>query len=364
MSSSTRTSSADPPLFGPEEPPYLLVIIDTEEEYDWDAPPPSPARIGNLRDQVPAQRIFDRYGVVPTYAIDYPVASRPDGYQPLRELLQDGRCEIGAHLHPWVNPPVTEELSARNSFPGNLPRQLERTKLLRLTQTIEANFGCKPLLYRAGRYGLGPHTFETLVELGYQIDCSMLPFVDLSGKGGPDYMRSCATPSWVGPGRRLLEIPVTTGVIGRLANGDHKFYRRAFGRGAERLHLPAVLARLRLLDRIRLTPEGTSLAEAMRLTDLMLRNQQRVFVLSYHSPSLKIGETSYVSTAADLTKFLAWIEGFLEFFLGKHNGRIATPGFILDRVRAMQAGAPTPQRAVHPDPGLLGVSPVGCDGSR
>ena len=358
------TSRNDVPLLRPEEPPYLLVIIDTEEEFDWNAPPPSPARIGNLRHQVQAQKIFERYGVVPTYAIDYPVASHPDGYRPLLELLQDGCCEIGAHLHPWVNPPVEEELSARNSFPGNLPRQLERAKLTHLTQTIEANLGCKPVLYRAGRYGLGPHTFETLVELGYQIDCSMLPLVDLSGKGGPDYTRCGTTPSWVGPDRRLLEIPVTTGVIGRLANGDHGFYRRAFGRGAERLHLPALLARLRLLDRIRLTPEGTSLAEAMRLTDLMVRDQRRVFVLSYHSPSLKIGETSYVSTAADLAKFLSWIEGFLEFFFSKHGGRAATPGYILREARARAAVA-APQRAMHPDPGLLGVEAGRFyDGSR
>ncbi|HLY45599.1 MAG TPA: glycosyltransferase [Stellaceae bacterium] len=317
-----------------DEPPYLLAVIDTEEEFDWGAPPPSRAAIGNLREQAAAQKIFDRFGIVPTYAVDYPVASRPDGFKPLAELAQDGRCEIGAHLHPWVNPPVEEERNERNSFPGNLPRQLERAKLIRLTETIEANFGRKPLLYRAGRYGLGPHTFETLAELGYQIDCSILPFVDLTDKEGPDYTDCGNDLSWVGPGRRLLEMPVTTAVIGGLANGNRGFYRAAFSRRAERAHLPGALARLRLLDRIRLTPEGTSLAEAMRLTDAMVRQGQRVFVISYHSSSLKIGETRYVRSAADLARFLSWIEGFLEHFFGKHNGRAATPEIILRRARA------------------------------
>jgi len=93
-------------------------------------------------------------------------------------------------------------------------------------------------------------------------------------------------------------------------NAEARRAAQLFG-AAERLHVPGILARLRLLDRIRLTPEGSSLGEAMRLTEAGIRTGQRVFVLSYHSSTLKIGETSYVRTATELTKFLAWIEGFL-----------------------------------------------------
>jgi glycosyltransferase involved in cell wall biosynthesis len=338
--------SFEAPAIPPEEPPYLLAIIDAEEEFDWNLAPPRLSRVKNIRDQMPAQKIFDRFGLVPTYAIDYPVASQPDGYQPLLELLQDGRCEIGAHLHPWVNPPIDEELNPRNSYPGNLPPQLERAKLISLTETIEANFGCKPLLYRAGKYGVGPQTFDTLAALGYRIDSSVLPFADLSDDGGPDYSRCGADPSWVGPGRRMLELPVSTGVIGRLANGDPDLYRRAFSTGAVRMRVPGMLARMRLLDRIRLTPEGSSLAEAKRLTAALIGAGQRVFVISYHSSSLRIGETSYVRTAAELANFLAWIEGFLEFFFERYNGRVATPGFILERAEAARANAVQAARAL------------------
>jgi hypothetical protein len=341
-----KAHSFEAPVIPPEEPPYVLAIIDTEEEFDWDLTPPRTSRIKNVRDQIPAQKIFDRFGLVPTYAIDYPVASQPDGYQPLLELLQDRRCEIGAHLHPWVNPPIDEELDPRNSYPGNLPPQLERAKLIRLTEKIEANFGCKPLLYRAGKYGVGPHTFDTLAELGYRIDCSVLPFADLSDDGGPNYAHCGADPSWVGPARRLLELPVSTGVIGRLANGDHDLYRRAFSTAAVRMRVPGMLARMRLLDRIRLTPEGSSLPEAKRLTAALIGQGRRVFVISYHSSSLRIGETSYVRTAAELANFLAWIEGFLEFFFERYNGRVATPGFILERAESLRAGAVQAERAL------------------
>lgn len=345
-----QSAALQPPVFPSEEPPYVLAIIDAEEEFDWDLPPPPTASVKNLRNQERAQEILTRFGVVPTYAIDYPVASRPEGYKPLREFLQDGYCEIGAHLHPWVNPPVEEDFNWRNSYPGNLERRLERAKLIRLTQTIEANFGRRPVLYRAGKYGLGPHTFETLVELGYRIDCSILPYADLSHDGGPDFTRCGGEPAWVGPGRRLLELPVSTGVIGRMANGDPDRYRRAFSMGAVRLRVPGLLAHLRLLDRIRLTPEISSLNEAKRLTDALIGKGERVFVISYHSSSLRIGETSYVRSAADLSTFLAWLEGFLEFFFAKHNGRAATPTFIADRAQALAGGATgiAPARSLAP----------------
>lgn len=324
------------PVISPDDPPCVLAIIDTEEEFDWRRPPPRKPHVKNIRDQLPAQQILDRFGLVPTYAVDYAVASRPEGYEPLLEFLQDKRCGIGAHLHPWLNPPVEEELNLRNSYPGNLPRQLERAKLARLTETIEANFGCRPLLYRAGKYGLGPHTFGTLAELGYRIDASVLPFSDFSHEGGPDYTRCGAEPRWVGPGRGLLELPVSTAVIGRLASGNHDFYRRAFSVGAVRMRLPGILARMRLLERIRLTPEGSSLREAQRLTDALMEAGQRLFVMSYHSSSLRIGETSYVRSAAELRAFLGWLEGFLEFFFERHKGRPATPAAILARAEALK----------------------------
>ena len=48
------------------------------------------------------------------------------GYRPLREMAEDGLCEIGAHLQPWANPPFEEDVGrVRNSYAGNLPPRLE-----------------------------------------------------------------------------------------------------------------------------------------------------------------------------------------------------------------------------------------------
>ena len=81
------------------------------------------------------------------------MASQDEGRGPLKELLEAGQCEIGAQLHPWVNPPFVEVISNRNSYPGNLPMVVEYDKLLALTDMLEEAFGSRPRIYRAGRYG-------------------------------------------------------------------------------------------------------------------------------------------------------------------------------------------------------------------
>ena len=241
------------------EKPTLLIVVDTEEELDWSSLSSSADKVTNIRYQARAHKIFDSLKIIPTYLIDYPVATKAEGYGPLRELHQDGLCEIGAQLHPWVNPPLDEVISNFNSFAGNLPPSLEREKLKRLTEEIERQFGIRPLAYRAGRYGLGLNTARFLHEFGYQVDMSVRPRTDLRSMGGPDFSSFGPTPFWFGPDNAILEIPQTAEILGLLAfNGAyyHRLANRKFARG---LRVPGLLARLNLLDRITLTPEGVQL---------------------------------------------------------------------------------------------------------
>ncbi|MDP9096479.1 MAG: WalW protein, partial [Pseudomonadota bacterium] len=114
----------------PDTPPTLLVVIDTEEEFDWNAPfDRASTSVANIGYQHLAQSVFAAAGIVPTYAIDYPVATTPSAIDVLAPWRTAGACEIGAHLHPWVNPPDEEAVSARNSFASNLPPRLMRRKL-------------------------------------------------------------------------------------------------------------------------------------------------------------------------------------------------------------------------------------------
>ena len=142
------------------------------------------------------ERVFDRMGIVPTYVIDWPVATTPASVAVLRSLMEAGRCEIGTHLHPWVSPPYEEDVSRFNSYAGNLPRQLEYDKLRMLTEAITASFGRAPTAFKAGRYGLGPHTAESIAALGYRIDASVVPYSAFLDDGGPDFRAYDEHPYW------------------------------------------------------------------------------------------------------------------------------------------------------------------------
>ncbi len=308
-------------------PPILLVTVDTEAEFDWEGPfLRSLTSVRNVREQQAAQAIYDRFGVRPTYFVDYAVATQPEGYLPLCDIAQSGRCEIGAHLHPWITPPLTEELGERSSFSQNLPVALQRDKLARLTDAIHANFGTRPVCYRAGRLGIGEEAAEILAELGYEIDSSVLSGIDMRRRHGPDFRRALDRPYWFGRGGRLLEIPVTCGFVGLLScpAGSRAIgvdlYHRLRQPLLHRLHVPGVFARLRLLEQIPLSPEGVGFAELRRLTRILLGRGQRVFVLMYHSSSLLPGNTQYVRSQLQLSSFLRTIEQYLELFLGEMGG--------------------------------------------
>ena len=300
-------------------PPTLVVVVDTEEEFDWSGPFDSNSRsTNNIFYQALAQDIMDRHGVVPAYVVDYPVADTPEAVSVLRTIADDGRCEIGAHLHPWVSPPHDELVNAYNSYPGNLPPALEREKLVRLTACIEHAFGRRPKIYKAGRYGVGPATFEILQELGFQVDASVVPHTDFSAYGGPDFTGFPDGPFWAGA--NLVALPLSVHFAGAVAALGPKLYSTLSNGLSVRLRLPGIAARLGLLERLRLSPEGHSLAEMKLQTRLALARGERYFMMTYHSATLLPGATAYAPSAIERDALLNVLEGYLDFFMGECGG--------------------------------------------
>jgi hypothetical protein len=284
--------------------------------------------VQNVREQISLQTMFDKYGVRPIYLTDYAVASQADGYEPLRDVVASGRCEIGAHLQSWETPPFVEELGDRTSFNHNLPGWLQKEKLLRLTEAIATNIGVQPTAYRGGRYGIGEEIAWILEALNYQIDLTVLPGIDLRVNHGPDFRTTFNQPYWFGRNCNLLEIPLTAGFFGPLSGSStisSSLYHLVSRPQLLNLHLPGLFARLGLFERITLTPEGISLEELKRLTRVFIRRGHRVFVFSYHSSSLIPGNTPYVRSTADLAQFIARIEAYFDFFFDHTGGVAMTP---------------------------------------
>jgi hypothetical protein len=315
--------------------PQLAVVVDTEEEFDWRRPfARDNIATRSIAAQPLAHRLYDRWGIVPTYVVDYPVAADPAARELLGSLRAEGRAEIGAHLHPWVCPPHEEEVTRFNSYHCNLPPALERAKIERLTEAVEAGFGARPTVFKAGRYGFGRSTARIIAELGYEVDCSFVPHASFASDGGPSYHNTPDRPFWLDPERKLLEVPMTSGFIGALAGTGARLPALFDSAAARRLRVPGLLARTGLVARSALTPEGVSAEEQIRLIKSLMRRGHSFFTLTYHSPSLAPGNTPYVRSEAELEAFLGRMEKVLGAFAGEIGGEFTT----LTRYRAALTG--------------------------
>lgn len=293
---------------------YLATTIDTEED-NWGGYWDRNITFANI-DRIPAlQLLFDRYDIRPTYLVTWTVARDPSCVRILRRILDEGRCEIGAHLHPWNTPPFEEIAGERNSMLCNLPEPLLSAKLATLTEAIRRNFGVEPVSFRAGRWGFTRRMAATLASTGYRVDSSISPYTDWSGCHGPDH--SAETPalsriSVDGNGRYLWEVPATIGFLQSREDWCSRVYRFTTGRYVKRLRLTGALYRMRLVNKVWLSPEKSD-GDAMIAISRSFRSKgYRCLNLFFHSTSLLPGLGPFVRSGKDLSRFLAETERFLE----------------------------------------------------
>lgn len=303
----------------------VLLTVDTEEEFDWRGDfSKTDHGLDHVRQLGRFQEFCENLGVSPVYLVDWPIAQSSMAQEILGEACARGKAEIGIQLHPWVNPPFEEEINPHNSYAGNLPTDLEREKLLCLRDAITENFRCTPQIYRAGRYGLGPSSAKLLRQAGVAVDTSVRSGFDYSHGHGPDYSRHPLHPWWVGEGHSLLELPVTTVFWGMLRKQARSIYPLA---SRSRLG-PGLLAKLGLLERIAMTPEGVSIDEALRGVDIALDDGLPIIVLSFHSPSLAPGYTPYVKSDADVDGLYEWFRQVIGY-LGQRGVKPTTVAEIM-----------------------------------
>lgn len=315
--------------FAPGFGQRFILTVDTEEEFDWNKPiERSGHTVHTIARLARFQEFCENAGICPIYLIDYPIATSPAAAEILRDPLAAGRAEVGVQLHPWVSPPHDEEVNDFNSFAGNLPAELERAKFDRLRQAIEDNFGTAPLIYRAGRYGVGPNTAQILADGGIAIDTSARSEFDYSFAGGPDFRGLPVTPWWIDADRRLMELPLTTVYSGMLRQLGPWLYPRLWRTPQVR----GALSRLGIMERIPLTPEGVTLDEALRGIDIALDMDLPVLVFSFHSPSLAPGYTPYVRNEDDLDALYDWWRGVFAYLARRR----CTPTTVRDIMAAVE----------------------------
>ena len=101
-----------------EQSPMVVVVVDTEAEFDWARQRPRRAMgVTSVKSQVKVQRIFERYQVRPTYVLDYPVSSTPESYEIIREFISRAHAKSARTCSPGTIRPFLNRRQTRTPIP-------------------------------------------------------------------------------------------------------------------------------------------------------------------------------------------------------------------------------------------------------
>lgn len=293
--------------------PALVVTIDTEEEFDWSRVPyeQTPA-ITHTRELDRLQDALEEAGARPTYVVDYPLLCDDVTVAVLRALQARGTCEIGAHLHPWVNPPQIEAPVARHTYLCNLPRSLQREKLEHLTVAYQAAFGSAPRSFKAGRYGIDDGVASELQQLGYIADSSPVAYTSFRDDDGPDFRHIGNEPFVMVPSNEhqsaLITVPCSVAYTRRPFAAAHRVHGALSARWLRPLRGIGILWHTRLLRKVFLSPEVHTAADLVRGVDALAASGASTIHFSLHSPSIVAGHTPYVRSTADRDRLLSSLQ--------------------------------------------------------
>jgi len=302
----------------PDKPIFLLTV-DTEEEWDWNGKlPRKPFSTENVKQIPEFQSFCEKIDVKPTYFIDHAVADNSEHIHLLKDMFDRGTCDFGAHLHPWTNPPVLEEICDKNSHALNLPLTLFENKMKVLTRKLESVFQAHPYSFRAGRWGVNSEQLRVLAELGYRVDSSVRPyyrdeFFDYSKAPNQPYWPSAEDVTKVGSNSiDLLEVPSSSGYTHSNHELLHFIYSKMSEPPFRQMRINGILWHLGLLRPVSVTPEGTNASDVCSCIDACIKRGDRVINMFLHSPDLLPGSTSYVRSESEKNEMLASIVKVVE----------------------------------------------------
>lgn len=275
----------------------FVMSVDTEEEWDWDgAFPEENCSVNNIH-QLPAFHAHcQQLGIRPTYLTDYAVASNPKSAAALKQILADNDSELGAHLHPWCNPPYYGETNEFASHVVNLPVEHVEAKLAALIEKLTKVFERQPRSFRTGRWGVDGNVLQLLSRYGIDIDSSVYPFYQnefFSCQQSPldSYWPDFNDPLRPGAQRDILQVPVSVGFNRSNFRRSEQLYRLISETPLRHFRLVGLFWQLKLLRKIYLSPELCTASEMKGLVDALLKRGRPVLHMYLHSSSLLDGVT-------------------------------------------------------------------------
>lgn len=304
--------------------PFFMVGVDTEADDQWTLQGRRRLSVENALALPRLQALCDAYGVRPSYLVTHEMATREPSRLVLRDLAATGRCEIGAHLHPWSSPPYrVEDLVGR--YPSELDDALLETQLSELTTAIETSVGVRPASYRAGRHGFDTRSLRILEKLGYRVDTSVDPLFNERRKGGPSFAGAPVSPYWPSHEdvRRagdstVLEIPVSSSTSPWLPKALEKQFT-----GLPAIPWRGVLKRLGIRA-VWLRPSYSSVDDAKSLASSLVARSVPTLNMLFHSSELIPLGSPYNKDAADVDRFFDRLERIFEHVMKRLKARGVT----------------------------------------
>ena len=276
-----------------ENQPVLFVLsIDTEEEWDWSGPfPQQHCEVQNVTHVPEFHDTLTKLGIRPTYFVDYAALSTEQSTSYLKKVLEQGNCEMGAHLHPWCNPPYFGDVGEKESHVVNLPIEQVEQKLRGLMEKIQDSLGVEAKSFRSGRWGIDGKVLNQLVKHGIKVDSSVYPFYQndfFSCHGAPaiPYWPNLTDPLQTSSQRDIFELPVTVGFNRNnfeLANSIHTLFSR---NKLSWTRFNGFAWHTKLLRKNYLSPELSSIADMQDLCDVAISKGYPVLHMYMHSSSL------------------------------------------------------------------------------
>jgi hypothetical protein len=270
----------------------FILSVDTEEEWDWSgAFPQQITDVSNI-DRLPEfNTLCDAIGIRPTYFVDYAVADNEHAVEQMLSFTNNGKCEVGAHLHPWCNPPYFGPVGEAESHVINLPIDHVAAKLDSLTNLLEQKFLQIPKSFRTGRWGIDNKVMQLLVERGFTVDSSVYPFYEneyFSCNGAPalPYWPDVDNPLLAATQQQIFELPVTVGFNRNNFTASNKIHTAFSKPPLSWTRFNGLAWHTKLLRKNYLCPELSSEQDMVSLCDTVIKKGYNVLHMYMHSSSL------------------------------------------------------------------------------
>ncbi|MFC4590301.1 polysaccharide deacetylase family protein [Sphaerisporangium corydalis] len=307
--------------------PSFIITIDVEADDCWGDQ--TSIRTANAAHLPRFQALCERYGLRPTYLVDWAMARDPAFQRFGRSLTERGAGEIGMHLHAWTTPPLVPLTAADHRFKPFLteyPEDVMAAKVETATRILTQTFGVAPVSHRGGRWALDETYARVLVGHGYLADCSVTPLVSWAGTlGAPggaglrDYSAFPARPYFLHPadiGRAgdspLLEVPMT--IVPR----RHGPLAARAGRLLRRGRVTRRAARLLFPETVWMRPDGRN---RRAMAEALLRDDRDHVEFMLHSSELMPGGSPCFRTPRSVEALYRDMESLFSAAAGRFQGR-------------------------------------------